>query len=142
MVKKIILSDNGVGQIEDTAPFLLPDELSINFESKYDLSSAVVGVQNNNEQGVYKYSSEFKVPQKFLFGGLLKLTVRAYAGDTLVKSWGISPIKIVEAEGKIIAFDLLTSTIKRVDTIQGIVEDIASKHNGLVEHVKSLKENY
>jgi hypothetical protein len=144
MVKKIIeLKADGLGLLVDNEPFLIPDDLCLNFISKsYDLTNAFISLKNGKEEGQYKLKKEFNVPEQFLIGGKLEITVRIYHGSSFVKTWAIIPIKMVETEFGIHAFDFLEELDQRYQQVCKKLNEVIEKHNALEEHVSELKENY
>lgn len=97
-MKKIIeLNKQGIGRLKINEPFLLPDEIELNFIAKgYDLSNAFISLQNGENSGVLRLSNPFNVPDEYLHAGYLNMRVEMYIGDKVAKRWDIMPIKIYE----------------------------------------------
>ena len=139
----IELRNDGIGRLTKSEPFLLPDELQLEFKSKsVQLNNAFISLKNGNEKGQFKIKNPFVVPQRFLFGGNLEMSVKSYVGETVVKKWAIIPIKLVETEYGIHAFDFLEVLNTKYNELYGKVNEIITKHNKLEEHVEDIKENY
>ena len=154
-MKRIIeLNRNGIGRLVNHEPFLLPDGMELVFKtSGYDLSNAFVSVRNGTVKDIYKLTTPFKIDDKFLFGGNLNLSVKLYSGETCVKTWAVLPIKLVEADYEIQAFDYLGDIEERLNNIEkdyvakekynALVEklnNLIEKHNTLAETVSEMKE--
>ena len=155
-MKRIIeLDRNGIGRLANNEPFLLPDGLELIFRaSGYDLSNAFVSLRNGSVKDVYRLASPFKVDEKFLFGGNLNIGVKLYSGGVCVKNWAILPIKLVESDFDIEAFDYLGDLEARVEMFEkdyvpigrynevvDKLNKLIDKHNELTETVRDLKEN-
>ena len=155
MKKTIELNRDGIGRLAKHEPFLLPDGLEIIFKScGYDLTNAFVSLRNGTVKDIYKLTTPFKVDEKFLFGGNLNISVKAYSGDICVKTWSILPIKLVEADYEIQAFDYLGDIEERLEKLEKdyvpyskyleVVEklnNVIQNHNELAETVSEIKEN-
>ena len=139
----IELRNDGIGRLTKSEPFLLPDELQLEFKSKsVQLNNAFISLKNGNEKGQFKMKNPFVVPQRFLFGGNLEITIKSYVGETVIKKWAIVPIKLIETEYGIHAFDFLEMLNAKYNELFGKVNEIIIKHNKLEEHVEAIKENY
>lgn len=143
MKKTIELNPNGIGRLVEHEPFLLPDELEIDFKSKsYDLSNSFVSLKNGKETGQYKLTFPFNVEKRFLIGGKLEITVKSYVKETPVKTWAVIPIKMVESKYGIHAFDFLSALEDKYNQLLEKVNELIEKHNELEETVQEMKENY
>jgi hypothetical protein len=142
-MKKIIeLNQNGIGRLTEREPFLLPDTLELEFKTKnYDLSNAFISLKNGVEEGKFKLTFPFVVDKRFLIGGKLEMTLRLYANDVLVKTFAITPIKLVETTYGIHAFDFLSLLEDKYNKLFEKVNELIEKHNALDEHVADIKEN-
>ena len=143
-MKKIIeLNQNGIGRLTERESFLLPDNLELEFKTKnYDLSNAFISLKNGAEEGKFKLTFPFVVDKRFLFGGKLEMTLRIYVKDTLVKTFAITPIKLIETTYGIRAFDFLSALKDKYNKLFDKVNELIEKHNELEETVQEMKENY
>lgn len=118
MKKRIELNKNNVARLDNTEPFLMPDGLELEFNSTYDLTNAFVSLKNGEAQGQYKLTKTFKVDEKFLIAGTLNVGVIAYHNGTPIKKWAILPIKIIESDYGVVAFDYLADIDKRLSALE------------------------
>lgn len=143
MTYTIELKSEGVGRLANREPFLIPDELELEFKCKsVQLNNAFISLKNGNEKGQYKLKNPFVVPERFLFGGNLEISIKSYVGETIIKKWAVIPIKLIESEYGIHAFDFLDLLNEKYNKLFAKVNELIEKHNELEEHVKDLKENY
>ena len=119
-MKKIIqLGTEKTGRLLNKEPFLLPDKLELDFQSiGYDLTSAFITLKNGEVKEKHKLIRPFTVPEKFIFAGLLNISVDAYKNGVLIKHWDILPIKIIETNEKMECFDLLADLDKRLTALE------------------------
>ena len=154
MIRKITLGKDNVARLGNTEPFLLPGKLAIEFESNYDLTTAFISLKNGKIEGIIPLKKHLEIPSEFLFAGTLNLAVKLYHRDTVVKEWYCLPIRIIETEFGIQAFDLLGDIEKRLKAIEESAttkeehkvlteafNELASSFNTLVETVSQIKEN-
>lgn len=107
-------------KVKDTEPIL------IKFETEYDLSSAVITLQNKTVVDEFNFSKQFEVPDKFLFDGRLFITVEMKLVGQTVKKWTFTPIRIKQNnEEEILEFyDFLTDLEERIKKMEKIHEII------------------
>lgn len=132
MEKTIELNKNGVGRLVDHEPFLIPDELTLNFIAKdYDLSNAFVYLKNGNKNGKFKLASPFKIDGEYLTAGYLNIRVDLYLGENLAKRWDILPIKILEVPSGFEVKDYLGELEKKIEDLTGRVSRL-EKQNEII----------
>ena len=154
MNKTITLGKDNVARLGNTEPFLLPENLTIEFESNYDLTTAFVSLKNGKIEGIIPLKKYLEIPSEFLFAGTLNLAVKLYHRDTVVKEWYCLPIRLVETEFGIQAFDLLGDIERRLQALESnsvtkeehnllteAFNNLASSYNTLVDTVSQIKEN-
>lgn len=155
MLKKILFNSK-CSRLENTEPFILPDTLSFDIENPcYDLSQSFITLRNGEVQDTFKFTRPFIVPDNFLFAGRLEAKITAYHNGEIVKSWALFPIKIIEADGNIIAFDEINALNKEIIELKENVatklniaeltekiNELIEKQNALADTVSELKENY
>lgn len=122
MVKTICLYDKAA-RLENTEPFIIPDDLQFNFKSVgYDLSNAFITLQNGTLKETFKLTNPFAVPADFLFAGRLLGKVEMYLDGKKVKTWNLYPLKIEETDGTIESFDEIADLLKRVEKLENEIE--------------------
>ena len=132
MEKTIELNKNGVGRLVDHEPFLMPDELTLNFIAKdYDLSNAFVYLKNGNKNGKFKLVSPFKIDGEYLTAGHLNIRVDLYLGENLAKRWDMLPIKILEVPSGFEVKDYLGELEKKIEDLTGRVSRL-EKQNEII----------
>lgn len=155
MEKIIKLTQNNIARLTDSKPFYLPDNFQIIFESNYSLTTAFVSLKNGEMTGILPLTKPFNIPEKFLFAGDLNIAVKLYHDGKVAKEWFVLPIKIVETEFGINAFDMLSALEEKVNAIESKMvtkeehntltlahNKLAESHNELTETVKDIKENF
>lgn len=154
MIKTIELTKSNVARLGDTEPFLLPDELVLQFNSiGYDLSTAFVSMQNGEVKTQEKLKNPLTVDKKVLIAGDLNIGIHLYKGGNLVKNWYCLPIRIAETEQGTMAFDVLSQIEKRLEALEknsatkkqhtallNAHNALAENHNTLAETVSEIKE--
>ena len=129
MIKIIELKD-GVGRLANSEPFLLPDELKLEFTSNkdYNLDNAFITLYNNSEKTHEKLTNPYVVKDNLLFGGLLTGKVTSYVGDVLVKTWTILPLKLVETDKGTEVKDYVSTIEERVAELENQVQRLNKQH--------------
>ena len=119
MNKKVILSSGKWGRLEDKEPFLLPGELTLEFKTVgYSLTNGFVTLKNGNEEERYRLTPFFKIPDKFLFAGILSISVDVYKGNTCINRWEIFPLRIIETEGDTFVYDYMYALEERIAALE------------------------
>lgn len=145
MVKKIIFTKD-YARLSNTEPFIVPDTLAFDFENPcYDLSHSFITLKNGTVWGVFPFRNGFIVPNEFLFAGRLNATISAYtSGGEKFKEFKLLPIKIIEANGEIFAFDEIDGIkrefIEDINALKTKVNELIEKQNQLAETVQEIKE--
>lgn len=156
MKKEIELTRNAIARLSNVEPFLLPDNLELEFFSKeYSLRNVFISLQNGDVKGQYKYTKPFNVDNRFLFAGKLNIGITMYIDGEIAKRWSVSPITIKETHFGIVAFEkmtLLSNEVKEIkenyvskskfNKLLDKVNELAEKHNQVVETVNAIKENF
>lgn len=125
----IELTKTGIGRLANREPFLLPDELEFSFIGNgYNLENAFITLFNGDESIHAKLTNPFKVDKKVLFGGLLNGQIKSYVGETLVKTWNILPLKLVETEKGTEIKDYLKTLENRVSDLEEDVAKLIKQH--------------
>ena len=129
MVKIIELTRSGVGRLAEREPFLLPDELELEFTTNgYNLSNAFITLHNGDKTIYKKLTNPFKVDNTLLFGGVLSGKIKAYIGKVVVKSWDILPLVLTETESDTQVKDYIKILEDRVVDLEKDVATLKKQH--------------
>ncbi len=139
-------------------PFIVPENLELEFESVYSLDKLLVEVkQNDKKQKFVTYNRKVDISEFTKQGGLIEVAVSLICGGEVVKEWELEPIVVKEINGafKILdfyenlidehilpikeEFDLINTNIL---TIKEKTNEFIEKHNELAKTVSAIKENY
>lgn len=156
MIKTIELTREKFARLLEKEPFLLPDILKLDFQSiGYDLTQAFITLKNGEVKEKFLLEKPFTVPEKFLFAGMLNISIDTYHKGMLVKHWDCLPIKVVETEEEMHCFeyvaelekeikDLKENTVSKVEyeKLVNKINEIIDKQNEIAETVSEIKENY
>ena len=154
MIKTIELTKSNVARLGDTEPFLLPDELVLQFKSTgYDITNAFISMENGEKKVQYKLTNPFYLPPEVLFAGELNIGIHSYKDGKKIKSWYCLPIEIIETEHGVFVFDVLHEIEKRIQLLEensaskeqynllaNAHNELANNHNELAETVSEIKE--
>lgn len=120
MVKIIQLNKAGA-RLVNREPFLVPDELELDFNNiGYNLTSAFMSFKNGEITALKKITRPLKVPDEVLFAGVLEMAIDIYYNGELVKHLEILPLKIQEVENTITATDLFSELETRIAALEKI----------------------
>ena len=130
MVKTVELKRDGIGRLVDCKPFLLPDVLEIQLKTVgYDMSDVFVSMQNGTIRAHKKVENNtFEVDKELLFAGFLNMRVHMYHDGKEAKIWDVYPIKLVETNFGIEAFEYLRVIEEKVDKVQEEVNELKKQH--------------
>lgn len=156
MIKQITLTKNSLARLSDKEPFLMPDFLELEFKSiGYDLTNAFIVLKNGEKQGKFRLEKVFRIPDEFLFAGVLNMSIYAYINGELLKQWNVLPIKFIETENKVECFEFLSELEKQLnelkttytkkeehDLIVKKLNEVIIKQNEIAETVSEIKETY
>lgn len=156
MKKTIELNQSAIARLTDSKPFLLPDELELEFNCKeYSLKDAFITLQNGKIKGRYKLTQPFYVDKALLVAGKLNMAIALYIDGEMVKKWDVLPIIIKETVFGITMFDELGEINKKLDEINKNyvskeeyvkllkkTNELIEKQNELADTVSAIKENY
>ena len=156
MIKQITLTKNSLARLEDKEPFLMPDFLELEFKSiGYDLTNAFIVLKNGEKQGKFRLEKVFRIPDEFLFAGVLNMSIYAYINGELLKQWNVLPIKFIETENDVQGFDYFGEIERQISEIKNdyigkeehkrVIEkinEVVDNQNKLIETVSEIKENY
>ena len=118
MLKHIELTKSAVARLLEKEPFLLPDNLELEFKgSGYDLSQAVLTVKNGEKLMQFPFSKKVTIPKEMLFAGNLSMKITMYLGAEKLKEWSVLPIRIIETDTFVEGFDLLTDIENKVNKL-------------------------
>lgn len=156
MIKYIELNRSAVAMFSDRQPFLIPDNLTLKFKGYgYDLSNAVITLENGKTKKQFAFSHTFDVPNEFLFEGNLRIKITASIGEFIRKEWNCLPLRIIETSDETRAFDELAELQKEIkdikanyvprkdfDVVLDKLNEVIEKQNTIAETVGAMKENY
>lgn len=146
------------GYFTNTSPIIMDGKaFKVQVQSVYDLAVNSVVLTNGEETEKVKIIDKcFTVPDSLAFSGWLNITVNMYMDGVSVKSWTITPIKIIEIEESQTvdsAAATMQSQEERLTTleeckaskedlaqIKQAYNDLAEKYNKLVDIVEVLKQ--
>ena len=89
--------------------------LKINIVSNYDLTDGDITLTNGYMRRVFKLAPTIDVPADFIQAGRIYGKIRIFNGQTLLKTWDLSPITVKEVEGEINFADELLLRIKDLE---------------------------
>lgn len=116
----IIIKKGKTGRAE-VSPFMLPDSLKLHFKVEgvgYDLSEAFIVLKNGTAKGKYRLTQDFEVPDKFLFEGYLYMSIDVYLKGEKNYTIQVYPIKLVEANGETVVYDVIQSLEERISHLE------------------------
>ena len=110
-------------------------------------------MQNGEKKVQYKLTNPFYLPPEVLFAGNLNIGIHSYKDGKKIKSWYCLPIKIIETEHGVFAFDVLYDIEKRIQLLEEnsatkeqynllaiAHNELVKNHNELTETVSEIKE--
>lgn len=120
MEKTIYLTKAQYVRLGDTEPFIVAenDDLTLKFDTFYDVRNAVITLYNNGVKRSLKLVSPLVVPRELLFEGKLCFSIDMYLDGKQVKHWDGLPIRLKEADGDIKCFDELAELEKRISVLE------------------------
>lgn len=89
--------------------------LKINVVSNYDISDGDITLTNGYMRRVFKLAPIINVPADFIQAGRIYGKIRIFSGQTLLKTWDLSPITVKEVESEINFADELLLRIKDLE---------------------------
>ena len=130
MLKKIILGREKTARTESRQPYLIgQDGLTFAFNHiGYDISNAVLILQNGTRRSKLPLSNEVNIPNDLLIAGRLYGEIDMYVGETIVKKWVLTPIKITDNTGELNAFDELIALQNKVAELEQRLVALEDKH--------------
>lgn len=151
-MKKTIELKGSIARLLNKEPFLMPDELELDFKHVgYDLSNAFITLKNGEKVIKEKLSKPYKIPEEILFAGDLHIKIEMFLSDEKAKEWNSPAIRIVETEMGLQVSDLLfeleekivnTVSLSTYNEMIKQLNTLIEKHNTLAETVSELKENF
>lgn len=151
-MEKTIELKGSIARLLDKEPFLMPDNLILNFKHVgYDLSNAFITLRNGEKIVKEKLSKPYKVPVEVLFTGDLHTKIEMYLDGKKAKEWLGAPIRVVETEQGLQLNDLLYELERKINncvkisTFNNLAENhnnLAENHNKLADTVSDIKENF
>ena len=155
---KVKLNNAHIVRLGISEPFIVPENLVLEFESVYSLDKLCVEVrQNDKKEKFITYKKVVDISDFTKQAGNIEIFVSLICNGEVVKSWELEPIVVKEVDGdfKILDFyeNLLNEHIfplkENFDNIKCdllIVKDKTNeyieKHNELAKTVSAIKENY
>lgn len=151
MIKTIELKGS-IARLLDKEPFLLPDNLILEFKHiGYDLSNAFITLRNGEKIIKEKLTKQYEVPVDVLFEGDLHVKIEMYLHGEKAKEWTGAPIRVIETEKGLQLNDLLYDIEKKVNNCVQIstfnkvvvnLNNLIENHNKLADTVSDIKENF
>jgi hypothetical protein len=134
---KIILKQDSVAKIgADYVNHNLP--LILQFESCYDLSKAIIHLQNGAlKSKQIPFNRVFEVPKEFLFEGKLFIQVDMIIDGKVVKKWQVPPIRIIEQKEEILFYPELDYLNNMLEEIK---KEVTELKNNLLIHIQKSNE--
>ena len=90
----------------------------LNFKSRYDLSKAIIHLENGDTKKDFAFQQGFLIPDEFMFKGQLLIKVVLKVGNEVLKKWEFMPIGILQVPGGIKIVDFYTNLAEQVKQIQ------------------------
>jgi hypothetical protein len=129
MIKKIELNKNGAGRLVEHEPFLLPEEIELEFIAKgYDMTDSFVCLRNGENHGVLRLSGPLKIPNEYLHAGYLNMRVEMYLNGEMAKRWDVLPIKLLEVPNGFEVKDYLGELEEKLAILQEKVQTLEKQH--------------
>ena len=119
-----------VARTDSRQPYIIgQDGLSFAFKHiGYNISNAVLILQNGARRSKLPLSNEVNIPDDLLIAGRLYGEIDMYVGETIVKKWVLTPIKITDNTGELNAFDELIALQNKVAELEQRLVVLEDKH--------------
>lgn len=144
------LNNSRIVRLGNTEPFIVPENLILEFESVYRLDKLlIVAKQNDKTLKLVSYDKKVDLSEFTKQAGLIEISVSLICNGNVAKSWEIEPLLVIELNGE---FQIKEYYKEITETVMKNKEDIATaiskinefitSHNELAITVRDIKENF
>ena len=152
------LNNSRIVRLGNTEPFIVPENLILEFESAYRLDKlSIVAKQNDKTLKFVSYDKKVDLSEFTKQAGVIEICVSLICNGKVAKVWELEPLIVLEIDGEFQIMEyynnLEESQIKPLATaLDAIKSDLSMvkektnefilKHNELAQTVRDIKENY
>ena len=155
---KTQLNYSRIVRLGNTEPFIVPENLILEFESAYRLDKLlVVAKQNDKTVKIVTYDKKVDLSELTKQAGTIEVSISLICNGKVAKVWELEPLIVLEIDGNFQVMEYyknleetqikplataLASLQDNFTTVRDKTNEFIVKHNELAETVSAMKENY
>lgn len=147
---RIQLNYSRIVRLGNTEPFIVPENLILEFESTYKLDKLLVVVKQNDKTEKFVIVDKKVDLSKFTKqAGIIEISVSLICDGKIAKQWEIEPLTVVELDGNFQIkeyyqeiINIVNANTDNITTAINKINEFIENHNELAMTVHEIKENY
>lgn len=138
----IKLNEYGLGRYDDVSPFLITDnKLEVKIELPQVNGDFYLVTKNNGSTEKHYLSGDGKAEILNLTAGEFKAEVKHYLKGTLIKSYKIEPLLLIDADGGITALPELVCLNNKIAALNKSLEAETEINVALGKRIEQIEKN-